>query len=61
MSCQITLLQLKLIISLLVCEHILQGVPDVIPPDPELMFEEPDSKLIEVHRKTSFIEFQGGF
>lgn len=60
MSCQITLLQLKLIISLLVCEHIVQGVPDVIPPDPELMFKEPDSKLIEVHRKT-FIEFQGGF
>lgn len=36
-------------------------VPDVILPDPELMFKDSDPKSTEDHRKTTCIEFQGGF
>lgn len=36
-------------------------VSDVVLPDPELMFKDPDAKPTEAHGKTSSIEFQGGF
>lgn len=36
-------------------------VSDVILPDPELIFKDPDPKHTEVHGKASSVEFQGGF